>query len=141
MMDDERDFSKEFIFSSVRSGGPGGQNVNKVSTKVELRVDVFNSALLTDEEKEKLLHRAKQYITKEGELIVTSSETRSQVKNKDICIEKFFFILDDAFKPEKKRKPVKPGKAQKEKRLKEKKIQSEKKKRRSKKDLGPGDLH
>ena len=139
-MDDQRDFSKEFVFSSVRSGGPGGQNVNKVSTKIELRFDVINSALLTEEEKEKLLHKAKQHITKEGELIVTSSETRSQVKNKDISIEKFYAIIGDAFKPEKKRKPVKPGKARKEKRLKEKKIRSEKKKRRSKKDLGPGDL-
>jgi ribosome-associated protein len=125
-----RDFSREFIFSASRSRGPGGQNVNKVSTKVELRFDVPNSIILTEEEKEILLIRLQKKITAEGFLIITSQSERSQLKNKEKTIEKFYSLLKKSLTPVKKRKPTKPNAAAKEKRLEEKKLNAEKKERR-----------
>ncbi|MCX6247859.1 MAG: alternative ribosome rescue aminoacyl-tRNA hydrolase ArfB [Bacteroidetes bacterium] len=125
-----RDFSKEFIFSASRSSGPGGQNVNKVSTKVELRFDVPHSTLLTDEEKEILLKRFENKINSDGILILVSQSERSQLKNKEKSIEKFYSLLKKALTPKKKRKPTRPGTAAREKRLEEKRNLSEKKARR-----------
>jgi ribosome-associated protein len=125
-----RDFSKEFILSASRSSGPGGQNVNKVSTKVELRFDVQNSIILTEEEKDILLLRLPKKINAEGFLIIVSQSERTQLKNKEKTIEKFYTILHKILTPVKKRKPTKPNAAAKEKRLEEKKLKSEKKERR-----------
>ena len=125
-----REFSKEFIFSASRSRGPGGQNVNKVSTKVELRFDVPNSNILTEEEKEILLIRLQKKINTEGFLIITSQSERSQLKNKEKTIEKFYALLKKSLTPGKKRKPTKPNAAAKEKRLEEKKWNAGKKERR-----------
>ncbi len=127
------DFSPEFKFTASRSGGPGGQNVNKVSTKVELRFDVMKSALLTDEEKDMLLTRLASRINADSELILVAQSERSQLKNKEKVIEKFYIILAKALTPRKKRKPTKPPAEAKEKRLEEKRILSEKKERRKKK--------
>ncbi len=122
-----RDFSKEFEFFTSRSSGPGGQNVNKVSSKVELRFNVTNSAILTLEEKTILLFKLKNKIIAGDILQIISQETRSQLKNKEICIEKFYSLLEKALVPDKIRKKVKPSKAMKEQRLKQKKIHSIKK--------------
>jgi len=120
----ERDFLGEFEFSASRSSGPGGQNVNKVSTKIELRFNVQKSALLNDAEKQVIIKRLSNKINLEGELIIVSQSERSQLKNKERAIERFYLILTKALKPEKKRMKTAPTQASKEKRLEEKRIQS-----------------
>ncbi|MFO8021074.1 MAG: alternative ribosome rescue aminoacyl-tRNA hydrolase ArfB [Perlabentimonas sp.] len=128
----EKDFSKEFTFNTSRSGGAGGQNVNKVSTKVELRFSVANSILLSDREKEIILEKLSNKINSEGILIIVSQAERTQLGNKQRCIEKFYALLTKALTPKKKRKPTKPTKASERKRIETKKIQSEKKEQRKK---------
>ncbi|MCB8963810.1 MAG: aminoacyl-tRNA hydrolase [Bacteroidales bacterium] len=125
-----RDFSSEFKFSTSRSGGPGGQNVNKVSTKVELRFNVIESLLLWADEKEIVLKKLQNKINKEGELVLVSQSERSQLGNKERVIEKFYTLLRKTLTPQKLRKPTKQTKASKEKRLQSKKLNSEKKIRR-----------
>lgn len=128
-------FDSEIVFSASRSSGPGGQNVNKVNTKVELRFNIPNSNLLSDSEKEILLEKLKNKINKEGDLILVSQEERSQIKNKEKVLQKFYELINEALTPPKKRKPTKPSKARKEKRLEEKKITSEKKSQRKKPEI------
>lgn len=130
-----RPFEKEFRFNTSRSSGPGGQHANKVETSVELRFDIRNSELLSDEEKERLLKKLSTKITKEDELIITAETKRSQVKNKEIAIEKFYSTLEKALKKRKKRKPTKPTKAAKEKRLQKKKKRSDIKSKRKPPDV------
>ena len=124
---ENRDFINEFIFQASRSGGAGGQNVNKVSTKVELRFHIDSSTLLNTEEKEILKQKLKNQITNEGFLQIVSQTQRTQLRNKENTITKFYFLLDKALKRNKIRKPSKPSQALKEKRLKDKKRDSEKK--------------
>ncbi len=126
------DFLPELKFKTSRSGGSGGQNVNKVSTKVELNFDVLNSVLLHAHQKIKVLKRLEKRITKEGILQIIVQTERTQLGNKRLAIEKFHELIKKSLIEKKKRKPTKPGKAAKEKRLKEKKMQGEKKKSRSK---------
>jgi len=102
----ERDFSSEVRFKASRSAGPGGQNVNKVNTKVELRFNVSQSLLLTDEEKSTLLSKLKNKINKDGELILTSGQSRSQLKNKELVIERFYRLINKALTPDPKRIPT-----------------------------------
>jgi len=128
LYDNQLDGELKFGFS--RSGGPGGQHVNKVNTKVELRFSIGDSAVLTEEEKEVLSSKLANQISKDGDLILTAQETRSQLKNKQKAIEKFYEIINKALKPQKKRKPTTISKAAKEKRLKEKQELSQKKERR-----------
>lgn len=125
-----RNFESEFVFSNARSSGPGGQNVNKVNSKVELRFSVANSAFLNEIEKNKIYHKLKNRINTEGELIITAQNERSQLKNKEQTIRNFYLLIEQALKTEKKRKPTKPTKSSVEKRIKNKKILSEKKKLR-----------
>ena len=126
----DRDFGSELHFSASRSSGPGGQNVNKVSTKVELRFHVTSSTLLSDDEKILLIEKLVKKINSEGELTLVSQTERSQMKNKEKVIEKFYSLLTRALTPRKKRKPTKPSQASKEERLEEKRKQAEKKERR-----------
>ncbi len=127
-------FEQELLFSTSRSSGPGGQHVNKVNTKVELRFNIPLSELLTEEEKAILVQKLKNKINKDGELIIVSQENRSQYKNKEDAIEKFLDLLKKAFTPVKKRRPSKPTRASKERRLEGKKLVSEKKTQRKKPD-------
>lgn len=129
-----RTFESEFTFSTSRSSGPGGQNVNKVNTKVELRFAIRDSINLNEAEKHKVFTHLKNRINNEGELIIVAQSERSQLKNKEIVIEKFYQLLTTALKPVKKRKPTKPSKSSIEKRLKFKKIKSDIKQKRKKID-------
>ena len=124
------DFTNELIFTASKSSGPGGQNVNKVNTKVELRFNIENSNLLSDEEKELLFEKLSNKINKLGELIVTSQSERTQLQNKEKAIEKLNLLIENALKIKKKRKKIKVPRSLKEKRLKDKKLLSEKKDKR-----------
>ena len=121
------DFTKEFEYRTSRSGGPGGQNVNKVSSKVELRFHVDNSELLTEAEKALLHEKLSNYITQEGYLQLVCQTERSQLANKENCIQKFYELLGKAFTKQKVRKPTKPSKASQHERVASKKKLSDKK--------------
>jgi ribosome-associated protein len=123
----ERDLSGEFIFSSSRSSGPGGQNVNKVNSRIELRFNLSGSALLTDAEKTKIQSALGNRINKEGFLILVSQSERSQLANKKKVTERFYKLLHKALVPVKKRKPTRPTLASRERRIESKKLQSRKK--------------
>jgi ribosome-associated protein len=120
----------ELVYKATRSSGSGGQNVNKVSTKVELRFHVDNSEFLIDDQKARINIKLKNRISLEGHLILTCDTERTQLANKKKVIELFFDLIEKALHKPKKRTKTKPTKASKEKRLKEKKINSEKKKSR-----------
>ncbi len=128
----DRDFSNELHLSASRSSGPGGQHVNKVSTRMELRFHVPGSLLLTDAEKELILEKLANRINSAGELILVSQTERSQVKNREKVIEKFYTLITRALTLLKKRKQTQPSKASNEERLEEKRQHSEKKERRNK---------
>ncbi len=123
----ERDLSGELIYSSSRSSGPGGQNVNKVNSRIELRFNLSDSSLLNDEEKTRIQSVLGNRINKEGFLILVSQTERSQTGNKKKVTERFYKLLHKALMPVKKRKPTRPTLASKERRIESKKLQSRKK--------------
>ncbi|MGV8140069.1 MAG: alternative ribosome rescue aminoacyl-tRNA hydrolase ArfB [Mangrovibacterium sp.] len=129
------DLENEFVFQTSRSSGPGGQNVNKVNSRVELRFDVLNSVLLTEGQKEILQMKLASKLTSEGVLIVASQESRSQLENKELSVQKLYKQICGALKPVKKRKPTRPTKSSEEKRLQKKKLQAEKKVQRGRIDF------
>jgi ribosome-associated protein len=124
-------FSKlltEITFTTSRSSGPGGQNVNKVNSKVTLRWNVQQSTVLTAEQKTDLLEKWGNRLTTAGELLLPASESRSQLQNKELAIKKLQQLVTAALTLRKKRKPTKATKASSEKRLTRKKRDAEKKK-------------
>ena len=125
----------ELSFKAVRSSGAGGQNVNKVSSKVVLTFDVMNSVALDEEEKERVLKKLKSKLTLEGILILNCDEDRSQLKNKTIVTKRFLDILEKALMVPKKRKATKVPKSVVEKRLKDKSSVAEIKQNRKKPEL------
>jgi len=127
--------TKELNFKAVRSSGAGGQHVNKVSSKVELSFDLINSIALSLEEKELLQKKLKTRLTKEFILILQCDESRSQHKNKEIVIKRFFEVITNGLIVPKKRKPTKPSKSSIKKRLEKKKKQAYKKVFRRKPNL------
>jgi ribosome-associated protein len=124
----------ELEFSASRSSGPGGQNVNKVNSKVTLKLDIQNSSILTDEEKVILLSKLASRLSTEGVLILTSQDKRSQLQNKEAAMAKLDTILAKAFEKRKARRATKPSKGSVRERIKKKKQHSEKKQWRQKPD-------
>lgn len=111
----------EIKYLTSRSSGPGGQNVNKVSTRVELRFNIPASASLTDEEKARINEVLRNRISNEGDLIIVSQSERSQLKNKEKATERFFNLLAKALTDKPERKPTKPTHASQIKRVDQKK--------------------
>ncbi len=131
----DRDFGSEFVFQASRSSGPGGQNVNKVSSKIELRFNYLTSANLDEEEKALIGEKLSNIINKENEIVLTSQADRSQLRNKDKVIEKFYSLIEKALMPQKKRYKTKPTKGSVERRLESKRINASIKANRSEPEL------
>lgn len=122
---------QELSFTFARSGGPGGQNVNKVNTKAVLRFDVAGSPSLSDEDRRIILERLASRLTKEGELVLASDATRSQEDNKRLALLKLQQLLRTALRRLPPRKATKPGRAAKERRLAAKKARGARKQERA----------
>ena len=123
----KKQLETEMVLSATRSSGPGGQNVNKVNTQVELRFSVKNSNLFSDNEKDRIFLKLKNKINSEGELILTSQTARTQLDNKENVIEKFYELIEKALTIQKKRLKSRPTAASRLKRLESKKSQALKK--------------
>ncbi|MDT3404847.1 alternative ribosome rescue aminoacyl-tRNA hydrolase ArfB [Mucilaginibacter terrae] len=121
------ELQKEITYKASRSGGKGGQNVNKVSTKVELLFDIQASLLFTPEQKELMLGKLQNRLNKDGLLQVFSEEERSQLMNKERALDKMLVILERSLYVQKPRKALKVSKQAKAKRLEAKRMQSVKK--------------
>jgi ribosome-associated protein len=127
-----RGLEKEFKFRSSRSSGKGGQHVNKVATKVELVFNVPGSKILDSDEKALIKEKLAHKLSSKGDLRIVTEMFRSQLKNKEISIERFYRLIDKALKKPKDRKPTEPTKDSVEKRYQAKRITAEKKKSRKK---------
>lgn len=115
----------ELHYRFTRSGGPGGQHVNRTATQVELTFDVLHSPSLNNEQRGLLIKKLKKRIDSDGILHLVSHSTRSQLENREGVTTRFVKLLATALKPIKPRRPTKPSQAAKEKRLQRKKVRSE----------------
>lgn len=119
-------------YSAARSGGPGGQHVNKVSTKIELRVPLDRILGLQPDARDRLEKLAGFRLTQDGVLIVTADDTRHQFTNKELATEKLVALVRQALVPPKPRKATRATRASKERRLEGKKLEAKKKQSRGK---------
>lgn len=132
---DKTQLQSELQFKALRSSGAGGQNVNKVSSKVVLSFDLKNTQGLDEHEKELALAQLHTRLTTEGILNLNCDEDRSQLRNKELVTKRFFEMIKNALVVPKERKPTKVPKAVIRKRIKDKKSLSEVKKNRRKPDF------
>jgi len=124
----------ELVFSAIRAGGPGGQNVNKVSSAIHLRFDIAASSL-PEAVKTRLLNSRDQRITSEGVVVIKAQNHRTQEKNRQDAIDRLCKMIGTAAAVQKKRIPTRPGRAAKKRRIDDKKKRGALKKLRSGKDL------
>jgi len=129
-----QDFHNEVNYRTSRSGGAGGQHVNKVATKVELLFHISESSILNERMKAVVLEKLANRISSEGILSLKCDDTRSQLTNKEIVFDRFINLIRTTLIPLKKRRPTKPSKSSIKKRLDNKKKHSEKKSNRKFKD-------
>lgn len=122
--------ASEYTIEFSRASGAGGQNVNKVSSKAQLRWRVGSSAALSDEEKARVRPALRNRLTVEDEILVVSEEERSQAQNRERVVARFQELINKALAVPKKRRPTRPTKSSQEKRLQTKRQVSEKKKSR-----------
>ena len=134
MLPPAQSFLPEITFHTSRASGPGGQNVNKVESRVELRFNLPASQVLTETQKALILEKIGNQLTAEGLLLVVAQDDRSQLRNKEIALARFHALLLKSLRRPKPRKATKPSKAAVRKRLEGKKIQSDKKANRRKLD-------
>jgi ribosome-associated protein len=120
----------EFTWSFARSGGPGGQNVNKVASKAVMRWDIAVTSALPEEVKIRLALQQKRFFTLDGSLIITSQRYRDQERNREDCLEKLRAIILQALAVPKARKKTRPSRGSKRRRLHEKKLRSDVKQNR-----------
>jgi ribosome-associated protein len=123
---------EEFQIDFARSGGPGGQNVNKVNSKAQLRWNPSASPSLSEPVRERLLRAVSSRLTGEGDLLITSQRTRDQARNVEDCLEKLRLLVLSASRPPKPRRPSRPTRASKERRLEDKQRRSASKQLRKK---------
>lgn len=126
--------AEDLDFRAVRAGGPGGQHVNKVSSKIELRVAIAGIQGLDPGACERLCHLAGRRLSADGDLLITASESRHQFANKQDALEKLVTLVRSSLTPPKPRKPTRASRASKERRITGKKLQGEKKRDRGKVD-------
>ena len=120
-------FLPEITFQTSRSSGPGGQNVNKVESRVELRWHLLDSQVLNEVQKALILEKVANQLTGDGLLLITAQDDRSQLRNKEIALTRFHELLLKSLRRPKPRKATKPSKGAVRKRLEGKKMQGEKK--------------
>lgn len=118
---------ENMVLSFSRSGGPGGQNVNKVNTKVTARVDIAAIDVLDVSQQAMIANKLRSRINDEGEIVISVSETRSQLKNREIALIRLTSMICGSLHVQKKRKKTHPSRAAREKRLDNKRKISEKK--------------
>ena len=123
---------KEISFTAVRSGGPGGQHANKVSSKVVLMFDIPDSESISETEKERLVQKLTGRLNSREQIILTCDESRSQHKNKEIVTNRFITLLQETLKKQKKRVPTRVSKGEKARRMEAKKKRGLKKTLRQK---------
>jgi len=134
-----RRFETEFTFTGTRSSGPGGQNVNKVNSRIELRFNIPDSEKLSPLEKEILLQKLEGRINSAGDLLIVSQTERSQLGNKKKAAEKFYSLISKALTIRRKRIPTSPTLGSKNKRLEVKRNRSSIKKFRGRKSSNTED--
>jgi len=114
----------ELSFSASRGGGPGGQHVNKVASRVTLRFDVMNSPSLSRDQRAALLEKLGSRLTRDGVLLLSSHESRSQAANREEVVRRFAQLLREGLQRPKKRRPTRPTRGSRERRLESKKRRS-----------------
>jgi ribosome-associated protein len=124
--------SREIRFDATRASGPGGQNVNKVATRITLRFNVEGSPSLTDAQKSLIRKKLAGQIAKNGDLVLHEERSRTQGANRKLALEKFRLLIAGAVKKPRRRIPTSAGAGEREKRLREKKHDGEKKRQRRK---------